>query len=142
VISADEARALPDQSCDLVVMHSVAQYLSAAELERLLALFRRIVRPDGLVIVGDIVPPHLAAPSAALALLRFGAANGFFWAALGGLLRIFLSDYLRLKKKVGLSHYTQAAMVEKLQGAGFRAERAPRNIGHNQRRMTFLCRRT
>ena len=81
VISADEASELPDQSFDLVVMHSVAQYLSAAELERLLGLFRRIVTPDGLVIIGDVVPPQWAAPAAALALLRFGAANGFFWAA-------------------------------------------------------------
>ena len=141
VISADEASELPDQSFDLVVMHSVAQYLSAAELERLLGLFRRIVTPDGLVIIGDVVPPQWAAPAAALALLRFGAANGFFWAAVGGLIRIFVSDYLRLKKTVGLSHYTQAAMLAKLQAAGFRAERAKRNIGHNQRRMTFLCRK-
>jgi len=141
VISADEASELPDQSFDLVVMHSVAQYLSAAELTRLLLLFRRIVTPDGLVIIGDVVPPQWAAPAAALALLRFGAANGFFWAAVGGLIRIFVSDYLRLKKTVGLSHYTQAAMLAKLQAAGFRAERAPRNIGHNQQRMTFLCRK-
>src|SRR5690242_4896056 len=38
VISADEANELPDQSFDLVVMHSVAQYLSEAELMRLLSL--------------------------------------------------------------------------------------------------------
>ena len=121
-------------------MHSVAQYLSEAELGRLLLLFRRIVTPHGLVIIGDVVPPQWAAPAAALALLRFAAANGFFWAAVGGLIRIFVSDYLRLKKTVGLSHYTQAAMLEKLRAAGFRAERAKRNIGHNQQRMTFLCR--
>ena len=66
--------------------------------------------------------------------------NGFFWAAAFGLMRIFVSDYPRLKKTVGLSHYTEAAMLEKLKGAGFAAERAPRNIGHNQRRMTFLTR--
>ena len=141
VISADEASELPDQSFDLVVMHSVAQYLSAAELMRLLTLFRRIVTPDGLVIIGDVVPPQWAAPAAALALLRFGAANGFFWAAAFGLVRIVVSDYLRLKNTVGLSHYTQAAMLAKLQAAGFRAERAKRNIGHNQQRMTFLCRK-
>ncbi len=140
VISADEAAALEDRSFDLIVMHSVAQYLSAAELERLLKLFRRIVKPDGLVIVGDIVPPQLAAPAAALALLRFAAANRFFWAAAFGLMRIFASDYLRLKKNVGLSHYTEAAMLEKLKGAGFKAERASRNIGHNPWRMTFFCR--
>ncbi len=141
VLTPDQAGALPPGSFDLVVMHSVAQYLSAAEIDRLLAVFRSLIKPDGLLILGDIVPPRLAAPAAAIALLRFGAANGFFWAALGGLMRIFVSDYLRLKKKVGLSHYTQAAMLDKLTSAGFRAERAPRNIGHNQRRMTFLCRR-
>jgi SAM-dependent methyltransferase len=141
VLTPDQAAALPPGSFDLVVMHSVAQYLSEAELDRLLALFRALIKPDGLVIIGDIVPPQLAALRAALALLRFGAANGFFWAALGGLLRIFVSDYLRLKKKVGLSHYTQAAMLAKLASAGFTATPAPRNIGHNQRRMTFLCRR-
>ncbi len=88
------------------------------------------------------MPPRLAAPAAALALLRFAAANGFFWAAVGGLMRIFVSDYLRLRKTVGLSHYEAAAMLAKLKAAGFAAKRAPRNIGHNQRRMTFLARLT
>ena len=140
VITPDQAAAFPKVSFDLIVMHSVAQYLSASELERLLAMFRALLKPGGLFVLGDIVPPHLAAPSAALALLRFGADNGFFWAAVGGLLRIFVSDYLRLRKTVGLSHYTEAAMMEKLSRAGFAAERSARNIGHNQRRMTFLAR--
>ena len=140
VLTPDEAAAQPAASFDLIVMHSVAQYLSEAELVSLLGLFRRLVKPDGLVIVGDIVPPHLAAPAAALALLRFGIANGFFWAAVGGLMRIFVSDYLRLKKTHGLSHYDEAAMLQRLKAAGYAAKRAPRNIGHNQRRMTFLAR--
>ncbi len=140
VISADEASELPDQSFDLVILHSVAQYLSRAELTRLLALFRRIIEPDGLVIVGDIVPPQLAAPASAVSLLRFAAVNGFFWAAVGGLLRVFVSGYLRLQKTVGLSYYTETAMLEQLKSAGFRAKRAKRNIGHNQWRMTFLAR--
>jgi SAM-dependent methyltransferase len=140
VITPDAAAALPAGSFDLIVMHSVAQYLSGPELDRLLAMFRKLLKPDGLLIVGDIVPPHLAAPAAAYSLLRFGAANGFFWAAVGGLLRIFVSDYLRLRKTVGLSHYEPHAMQEKLTAAGYAAERAARNIGHNQWRMTFLAR--
>jgi len=139
VLTPDEAAAKPPGSFDLIVMHSVAQYLNAAELDRLLGLFRRLLKPDGLFIVGDIVPPKLAAPAAALALLRFGAANGFFFAAVGGLMRIFLSDYLHLKKTMGLSHYDEAAMLAKLNAAGFAAKRAGRNIGHNQQRMTFLA---
>ena len=126
VLTPEQAAALPAGSFDLIVLHSVAQYLSAAELDRLLAMFRKLFKPDGLLIVGDIVPPRLAAPAAALALLRFGAANGFFWAAVGGLMRIFVSDYLRLKKTVGLSHYEEAAMLEKLKRRGlFGATRAP-----------------
>ena len=140
VLTPDEAAAQPAASFDLIVLHSVAQYLTAAQLDGLLATFHKLVKPGGLVIVGDIVPPTLAAPAAALALLRFAVVNGFFWAAVGGLMRIFVSDYLRLKKMVGLSHYTEAAMLDKLKRAGFAAERAPRNIGHNQRRMTFLAR--
>ena len=79
----------------------MAQYLTAAELDRLLGVFRRLLKADGTLIVGDIVPPKLAAPAAALALLRFAAANGFFFAAVLGLMRIFVSDYLRLKKPSG-----------------------------------------
>jgi SAM-dependent methyltransferase len=141
VLTPDEAMTRPLGSFDLIVMHSVAQYLTAVELDRLLGVFQRLVKPDGLVIIGDIVPPRLAAPAAALSLLRFGAANGFFWAAVGGLIRIFLSDYFRLKKTHGLSHYTEAEMLERLQAAGYTAKRAEHNIGHNQWRMTFLARR-
>ncbi len=140
VLTPEQAAALPPAAFDLIVLHSVAQYLSGAELDRLLAVFRRLLQPGGLFVIGDIVPPHLAAAAAALALLRFGAANGFFFAAVLGLLRIFASDYLRLKKTVGLSHYDAAAMLEKLKAAGYAATRAPRNIGHNQQRMTFLAR--
>jgi SAM-dependent methyltransferase len=139
VLTPDAAAAMPAGSFDLIVLHSVAQYLSGGELDRLLAMFRKLIKPDGLLVLGDIVPPRLAAAAAAWSLLKCGAANGFFWAAVGGLLRIFVSDYLRLKKTVGLSHYEAAAMLEKLRTAGFSATRAARNIGHNQWRMTFLA---
>jgi SAM-dependent methyltransferase len=141
VIAADDIEGQPPASFDLIVMNSVAQYLTEAELERLLGIFRRLVKPSGLVIIGDIVPPQLGALATAIALLRFGAANGFFWATLGGLIRIFYkSDYLRLKKTFGFSQYTEEATLKKLVATGFKAGRATRNIGHNRRRMTFLAR--
>jgi hypothetical protein len=39
-----------------------------------------------------------------------------------------------------MAHYTEAAILTRLAAAGFAAERAARNLGHNQRRMTFLAR--
>lgn len=138
VMSPDEAAATPDHSVDMIVLHSVAQYLTAAELDAMMATFRRLLKPTGTFVLGDIVPPQMASVWAALSLLKFGAANGFFWAAVGGLIRILLSDYFTLKKTHGLSHYTEADMLARLKTAGFAPRRARRNIGHNQRRMTFL----
>jgi SAM-dependent methyltransferase len=140
VLTPDAAAALPEHSADLVVLHSVAQYLTPHELDGLLATFRRLLRPGALLIVGDIVPPGLAAPKAALSLLKFAAANGFLVAAVRGLVRIALSDYLKLNKRVGLTHYSAADMLAILRSHGFAAARAEENIGHNQWRMTFLAR--
>ncbi len=58
VLTPDEAAALPAGSLDLIVLHSVAQYLSGPELDRSLAIFRKLIKPDGLLVVGDIVPPQ------------------------------------------------------------------------------------
>jgi len=73
-------------------------------------------------------------------LLRFGAENGFFIAAVTGLVRTLLSDYWRLRTRYGLTRYGEAAMTEKLAAAGFFAQRAAQNIGHNQARLAFMAR--
>ena len=130
---------LGDRSVDLVIMHSVAQYLTGEELDTVLALFRRLVTPDGMLVLGDVIDPKTSAASDALALLRFGARDGFFFAALVGLARTVLSSYWRLRSSLGLTRYDAAAMIEKLAAAGFTARRAGENIGHSRARMTFLA---
>ena len=137
---ADRLTSLPDHSVDLVIMHSVAQYLSAEELDAALALFRRLLAPTGVLVLGDVIRPQTSAVADALALLRFGAGHGFFFAALVGLGRTVLSPYWRLRSALGFRRYDEAAVVAKLAAAGFSAERAARNIGHNATRMTFLAR--
>ena len=131
VCSPEEVAALPAGSLDVVVLHSVAQYLTPQELDALLVLFRRLLSENGILILGDVVPPEVSAWTDAVALIRFGAANGFLGATLIGLLRFDL----------GLSRYGEAAMLAKLAVAGFSARRAAANIGHNQARMTFIARR-
>jgi SAM-dependent methyltransferase len=140
VAAPDEAERLPERSLDLIVLHSVAQYLTPAETGALYSQFHRLLRADGTVVVSDVVPPQVPAITDAVALLRFGAANGFLLAAFGGLIRTPLSDYWRLRTRLGLTRYSEAAMIEKLGAAGFAAERAAQNIGHNQARMAFIAR--
>jgi len=142
VKSPAEIAALPARAFDLIVLHSVAQYLSAAELDHLLALLRRLLKDDGLLLLGDIIPPQTSAFTDALALLRFARREGFLAAAWLGLVRTVLSNYWRLRTRLGLTRYGEAAMLAKLAAAGFDARRAPRNIGHNPARMTFLARPT
>jgi len=139
VIAPADVERLPAQSLDLVVMHSVAQYLTPDEAANLFALFRRLLRGDGTLVVSDIIAPHVPAITDALALVRFGAANGFLFAALAGLVRTRLSDYWRLRRSLGLTRYSEAAMIDKLNAAGFAARRASENIGHNQARMAFVA---
>ena len=52
VITSEQTAALPKTSFDLIVMHSVAQYLSESEFERVLAVFRALLKSDGLLVLG------------------------------------------------------------------------------------------
>jgi SAM-dependent methyltransferase len=142
VRAPEDVAALPVGSLDVVVLHSVAQYLAPDELDGLLKLFRRLLTDQGLLILGDVIPPEVAAWTDAAALLHFAAANGFLGAAILGLARTVMSDYWRLRSRLGLTRYGEAPMIEKLARAGFSASRAGANIGHNAARMTFLARPT
>jgi SAM-dependent methyltransferase len=132
--------AVPDHSIDVAIVNSVAQYLTGPQFDELVASLRRLLRPTGLLLVGDVIPPHLSVITDTLALLRFAARHGFVLAAVSGLLVTIVSDYWRLRTRLGLSRYAEAEMIQRLAHAGLSATRAARNIGHNQARMTFLAR--
>jgi SAM-dependent methyltransferase len=141
VISADRAASMLPQSFDLVVLHSVSQYLTFEEFDQRIALFHHLLQPGGLLLVGDVVPPDASALWDAWALLRFGWRDGFFWAAVLGLVRTLFSDYRRLRTKMGLTRYSEQQMAGRLAAAGFMVTRAKNNLGHLTTRMTFLARK-
>lgn len=139
VRSLDELAQLPDQSTDLAVMISVAQYMTAAELEGAFALMRRILKPGGRLVLGDILRPEVGAATDVIALLKLAVKNGFLTDALWGLARTALSDYWQLRQSIGLQRYSEADMLARLKTAGFEAKLAPHNVGYNPARMTFLA---
>jgi SAM-dependent methyltransferase len=140
LIAPEDATGLGAHALDVIVLHSVAQYLTTDEAAALFAVFHHLLKSSGILVVSDVIAPDVPALTDVLALLRFGAGNGFLLAALIGLARARLSDYWRLRTQIGLTRYSEAAMIEKLAAAGFAAKRAPKNIGHNQARMAFLAR--
>ncbi|MGO4711499.1 class I SAM-dependent methyltransferase [Bradyrhizobium sp. 2TAF24] len=140
VRSLEELRYLDDNSIDLVVMISVAQYMTPAELDSAFAVVRRLLKPAGRFILGDILRPDVSAATDVIALLRMARAHGFLRDALIGLMRTYLSDYWQLRSQVGLQRYSEQEMLAKLAAAGFSASRAHANVGHNPSRMTFVAR--
>jgi ubiquinone/menaquinone biosynthesis C-methylase UbiE len=140
VRSLDDLRKMTEKSVDLVVMNSVAQYMTPQELDAAFATIYRLLKSGGRLVVGDVLRPEIGMLRDVFALLRFAARNGFLRDALLGLVSTALSDYRQLRSRVGLQRYSEDEIISKLARAGFTASRAPFNIGHNQYRMTFVAR--
>lgn len=140
VRSLDDVRKMQDQSIDLVVMNSVAQYMTPEELDGALLNIRRILKPAGKLVLGDILQPNVGMVRDVMALLSFGLRHGFLKDALVGLISTALSDYRQLRSRIGLQRYSEAEITAKLTSAGFVVQRAHTNIGHNRWRMTFIVR--
>jgi SAM-dependent methyltransferase len=140
VIAPEEVEHLATASLDLIFANSLVQYLTEPELDALLATWRRLLVADGVLIVADVIPPDVGPLSDVMALLRYAATNGFFVAALVGLMRTALSPYRRLRNELGIARYSEPDFLKKLQQAGFRAERLTRNVEHNPARMSFRAR--
>jgi ubiquinone/menaquinone biosynthesis C-methylase UbiE len=140
VRSLDDLRKMEEKSVDLVVMNSVAQYMTPGELDSAFAVVRRMLKPTGRLVLGDILRPEVGMPKDVVALLKFAGRHGFLTDALYGLASTALSDYRQLRSRVGLQRYGEGDMIAKLAASGFSASRAHVNIGHNPWRMTFVAR--
>jgi SAM-dependent methyltransferase len=142
VLAPEEVEQLPKGSVDLLVANSLVQYLAPAELDRLLGIWRRLLAPQGVLIVADVIPPGVGALTDALALLRYAAKHRFLIAAIGGIVRTVFSRYRKLRAELGITCYGEAEFLAKLATGGFSAERLPFNLEHNPARMTFRARPT
>jgi len=140
IISPQQFEQLPDGGVDLIVVNSVVQYLSMLELQRLLTIARRQLRPDGALLLADIVPPGVGPLTDAAALLRFAGAHGLLLSACAGLVRSFFSSYRRTRREYGLLRFDEGQIIDLLERSGFRAQRHYPNLGHNQKRMALLAR--
>jgi ubiquinone/menaquinone biosynthesis C-methylase UbiE len=140
VRSLEDVWKMAEHSIDLVVMNSVAQYMTPDELDSAFATIRRLLKQGGRLVLGDVLRPEVGMISDVIALLRFAAHHGFLRDALIGLVSTALSGYRQLRSRVGLERYSEADMIAKLRKSGFTASRVAVNIGHNPWRMTFVAR--
>jgi SAM-dependent methyltransferase len=137
VMSPEGATSLPDQSLDVIYSHSMAQYITKDELQALMLQWHRQLKPGGMLILSDIIPPHSSAVTDTLALLKFAGKGGFLIAALMGLVRTAFSQYRTLRQNLGLTFYESTEIQGLLEKSGFKAQQLAHNPGHNQSRMAF-----
>ncbi len=140
VLSTDDVIGIADSSLDLIVVNSLVQYLSLDEFRALLKLAHDKLKGDGRLVLGDVIPPDISPVTDAMALLSFAWQGGFLRSAATGLARTAFSEYRRIREEVGLAQYSAEEIVDLLEDAGFEPQRAERNLGHNQARMTFVGR--
>jgi hypothetical protein len=133
----EDIATMTPQSIDVIVMHSMTQHLAATDFDTLVRQFRRLLRVGGLLVLGDVVPARHSTLTDVSELLRFAGQNGVYGAAFFALLRTGVAQYR--SRLLGRTRHDEEQMVGKLEAAGFTAQRARTNIGHNGRRMTFLA---
>jgi len=131
--------AMADNSFDVIVANSVVQYWTPEELDAMLLTWRRLLAPNGQLVLADIIPPDASAALDAIALLRYAARHGFLCGAIVGLVRTACSPYRRLRTKLGITTFTEQDIAQRLRVAGFEARRLPYNFEHQPRRMTLMA---
>ena len=141
VLDPNGVRELPPNSTDLIVANSLLQYLQKDELESLLDVWHAKLKPDGRLVLADVIPPGVSPVTDASALLRFATKGGFLLPAVAGLVRTAMSDYGRIRQQLGFSMYREAELIDLLAKHGLIASRVHPNFGHNQARMTFSAQR-
>jgi SAM-dependent methyltransferase len=140
VLAPEEVERLPDATIDLLVANSLVQYIAPADLAPLLVGWRRLLAPEGVLIVADVIPPGDGVLTDTLALLRYAAKNGFLIASIIGVAHTIFSPYRKLRRRLGIACYSEAEFLTKLAASGFVAERLPFNLEHNPARMSFRAR--
>ena len=135
----DDATLAALTGLDAVVVFSVVQYVPRAELPALMRRWRQYLKPGGMLIVADIIPPHAGMVADIRALLGTAARHGFLLAALGGLVATFFSDYRRLRQRLGFAVYSDAEIEAIVRDAGFAPGFRDRNLGFHAGRRTVIA---
>jgi ubiquinone/menaquinone biosynthesis C-methylase UbiE len=132
---------LPSGFIDLILINSVIQYISRAELLAALRDLQRLLKPDGQFLIGDVIAPDTALWRHVVVFLSFAYREGFLIPGMIGLVRNFLPSYKSLMRKQGLSDYSDADLFEIFDCLGLQVVRLPRNIAVSPIRASYLARK-
>ena len=140
IMSPEQCWSLPIASVDVVIIHSVLQYLRWEETGQLIGQLRSLIKPQGSILLGDIIPPDRTIFQDIASLLLFAWNKNFFIAGLCGLVTTFFSKYRSLRKQYGLTRYSAKDIHHMARKNGLFTRALKRNIGHDQTRHIYQLR--
>jgi len=139
VLDGEELQRLPSECLDMVLINSVIQYISRAELITALIDLRRLLKPGGRFLIGDVIAPNTPLWRHVAVFLTFAYRAGFVVSALIGLVRTFFPSYNSLKKEHGLSQYSESELLGILERCKLEGRRLPRNVAVSPIRSSYIA---
>ena len=139
VMDADKLKGLPSECLDLILINSVIQYLSPAEFIAALFDLRRLLKPEGRFLIGDVIEPGTALWQHVMVFLTFAYRAGFMVSGIIGLVRTFLPSYNSVKRQHGLSKYSEGELLGILELCELNGKRLPRNIAVSPIRSSYIA---
>lgn len=125
---------------DLILVNSVAQYMSPEDLWAWLLRWRDMLAVEGKLVLSDLIPPRRSSLPDIVDLLGFAIRHGFALRAaadaLGGVL-----SYSQTSRSVPLLHVGRDDLQRHAADAGLELEVVPRNLTHFRKRWTAVLRR-
>jgi cyclopropane fatty-acyl-phospholipid synthase-like methyltransferase len=133
-LTADENVNLHQGEFDLILVHSVVQYMTLEELNTWLERWRRLLRPGGRLILSDLVQPGAGFLGDMLSVLRFAWKNGVFWHELRE--KGFHSvTYLFTRHQRELTVVTPETLERLAERNGLEVTLLPENLSHFSSRL-------
>ena len=131
--------AVISNTVSLILVNSVIQYLSSAEVTQMFSHFRRISDQHTKIIIADILPLGYSKIPDALHLIVSGIRNGYIREFMANMIScLIFSPELSLKSS-SLQMYDYTTLAEIASQEGFSCRKLPDNFTSSQLRYTIQC---
>jgi SAM-dependent methyltransferase len=136
-IDLSAAETDPAHAFDLIMVHSVVQYMELSELQSWLVRWRRMLAPGGRLVISDLIQPRTSLVQDLLGYMRFSLANGYFLEAMGQGLRE-IPGYSRARLNRPLLALTVDHLDALARATGWNAEFLSANLSHRRNRKSAV----
>lgn len=130
----------PDLRFDLILVNSVAQYMTAGRFSSWLAEWRAMLGPSGRLVISDLVPLETRSLPEIAALLLFSARHRLLMRALWDSPREF-TRYARVRRAHPLYRLGREDFRRRAAAAGLAVEFLPDNLTYRRRRFAAVLTR-